>query len=455
MTTAQHQLTVIGGGLAGTEAAWQAAQRGIKVYLYEMRPFRQTPAHVSDQLAELVCSNSLGSNLPDRAAGLLKTEIRRLGSLIMQAAEQSAVPAGGALAVDRKKFAAEVTRQIEGHPLIEVRREEMTEIPPTPTIIASGPLTSDALALALARLSGKEYLYFYDAVSPIVEADSINMDIAFRASRYGRGEQDEGDYINCPLTEEEYTTFVAALRAAEKIELKSFEQEDEHFFEMCLPIEELARRGDRALAFGPMRPVGLVDPRTERRPYAVLQLRQDNLAGTLYNMVGFQTNLKWGEQRRVFRLIPGLENALFMRYGMLHRNTYINSPMLLQPSMQWRTRPDLFFAGQITGVEGYVGNAATGLLAGINAARLLQGLAPIVLPKTTMLGALCHYVTHAEPKDFQPMKANFGLMPPFENNQRIRNKQARSQAYVERALRDLDAVIVAEALAHTAVGVTA
>jgi methylenetetrahydrofolate--tRNA-(uracil-5-)-methyltransferase len=433
------ELTVIGGGLAGSEAAWQAAQRGITVSLYEMRPIRQTPAHVSDRLAELVCSNSLGSDLPDRAPGLLKAEIRRLDSLIMQAADEAAVPAGGALAVDRERFAEAVTRRIESHPLIELRRKEVTRIPAAPAIIATGPLTSAALAQEIAALSGKEYLYFYDAVSPIVEVDSINMEVAFRASRYGRGEQEEGDYINCPLDEAEYNRLVQALRTAERIELKQFEQEDEHFFEMCLPVEEIARRGDQALAFGPMRPVGLTDPRTGRRPHAVLQLRQDNLAGTLYNMVGFQTNLKWGEQQRVFRLIPGLERAEFMRYGMMHRNTYLNSPMLLLPTMQFRTRPDLFFAGQITGVEGYVGNAATGLLAGLNAARLLRGQSPLTLPPTTMLGALCYYVTHAEPKDFQPMKANFGLMPPLERP--VRNKQARYQAYAERALRDLAVII--------------
>jgi methylenetetrahydrofolate--tRNA-(uracil-5-)-methyltransferase len=403
-----------------------------------MRPIRPTPAHVSDRLAELVCSNSLGSDLPDRAPGLLKSELRRLNSLIITVAEAAAVPAGGALAVDREKFAEEVTRRIESHPLIELRREEVIQIPAGPTIIATGPLTSDTLAGALA--------YFYDAVSPIVEADSINMEIAFRASRYGRGEQEEGDYINCPLTEAEYLAFVQALREAERIELKQFEQEDKHFFEMCLPIEELARRGDQALAFGPMRPVGLIDPRSGRRPYAALQLRQDNLAGTLYNIVGFQTNLKWGEQRRVFRMIPGLENAAFMRYGMMHRNTYINAPVLLKPTMQWHDRPDLFFAGQITGVEGYVGNAATGLLAGINAARLLQDRPLITLPETTMLGALCHYVTHADPKDFQPMKANFGLMPPLETERKIRDKQLRYQAYMERALRDLDALMVAAEL---------
>jgi methylenetetrahydrofolate--tRNA-(uracil-5-)-methyltransferase len=444
MLIPKADLTIIGGGLAGTEAAWQAAQRGISTCLYEMRPRQQTPAHVSDRLAELVCSNSLGSDLPNRAPGLLKAEIRRLDSLIMAVAEKTAVPAGGALAVDREKFAEEVTQRIETHPLIELRREEVTHIPDTPTIIATGPLTSKALAQEIAALSGKDYLYFYDAVSPIVEVDSIDMDIAFRASRYGRGEQEEGDYINCPFTKDEYLAFVKALAEAGQIELKQFEKEDERFFEMCLPVEEIARRGEQALAFGPMRPVGLIDPRTERRPYAALQLRQDNLAGTLYNIVGFQTNLKWGEQQRVFRMIPGLEKAEFVRYGMMHRNTYINSPMLLEPAMQWRTRPDLFLAGQITGVEGYVGSAATGLLAGINAARLIQGQSPITLPQTTMLGALCHYVTRAEPKDFQPMKANFGLLPSLE--QKVRQKQARYQAYTERALHDLEELIEAQGL---------
>lgn len=438
------ELTVIGGGLAGSEAAWQAAQRGISVRLYEMRPARQTPAHVTDRLAELVCSNSLGSDLPDRAPGLLKTELRRLGSLIMAAAEQAAVPAGGALAVDRDRFAAEVTRQIEAHPLIKLRREEMTHIPATPTIIASGPLTSEALAQEIAALAGQEQLYFYDAVSPIVDVESIDLTIAFRANRYDRGDQLEGDYLNCPMTEAEYYIFVRELRQAEQIELKQFEQEDERFFEMCLPIEALARRSEQALAFGPLRPVGLIDPRTGHRPYAAVQLRQDNLAGTLYNLVGFQTNLKWGEQQRVFRMIPGLAEAEFMRYGMMHRNTFINAPQLLEPTLQWRGRPDLFLAGQITGVEGYIGNAATGWLAGLNAARLLRGATPLTLPPTTMLGALCHYVTHAEPKEFQPMKANFGLMPPLERP--IRNKRSRYQAYVTRALHDLDQLIQTEGL---------
>jgi methylenetetrahydrofolate--tRNA-(uracil-5-)-methyltransferase len=322
-------------------------------------------------------------------------------------------------------------------------REEMTTIPAGPTIIASGPLTSDALAERIAALSGAEYLYFYDAVSPIVNAESINMDIAYRANRYDRGETADGDYINCPLTADEYERFVDALLSSEKIELKAFEEADlqQNFFEMCLPVEELARRGRRALAFGPLRPVGLRDPRTGRRPFAVVQLRQDNLAGSLYNIVGFQTNLRWGEQKRVFRLIPGLETAEFMRYGMMHRNTYINSPALLAPTLQWQTRPDLFFAGQITGVEGYVGNIGTGLLAGLNAARLVRGEIPVVLPETTMLGGLCHYITHAESTDFQPMKANFGIMPALAEP--IRNKRARYEAYVIRALADLETTIAA------------
>lgn len=437
------RLMVIGGGLAGCEAAWQAAQRGVAVDLYEMRPQRQTPAHVSDRLAELVCSNSFGSQLPDRASGLLKAELDLLGSLILACAAETALPAGGALAVGREAFAELVTARIESHPLIRVIREEVTDIPTDrPVIVASGPLTSDALANAIAQLSGQEHLYFFDAIAPTVAADSIDMTIAFRASRYGRGTSEEGDYLNCPLTQEEYDRFVDALLAAETIELRPFEQkmwEDPRFFEGCLPVEVIARRGRQALAFGPMRPVGLIDPRTGRRPYAVVQLRQDDLAGSLYNLVGFQTNLKWSEQRRVFSLIPGLEHAEFLRYGMMHRNTFINSPRLLLPTLQWRTRADLLFAGQLTGVEGYMGNAATGLLAGLNAARLIQGQEPLVLPPTTMLGALCHYVTHAAEQDFQPMKANFGLLPPLDKP--IHNKRARYQAYAERALNDLAAFL--------------
>lgn len=424
-------LIIVGGGLAGCEAAWQAAGLGAPVRLYEMRPSRTTPAHVTDQLAELVCSNSLGSTQVDKAPGLLKAELRGLGSLILQCAEEAAVPAGTSLAVDRDLFAGAVSQRIASHPNIELVRAEVTAVPDTPCIIASGPLTSPALAAGLERLTGQQYLYFFDAVSPIVSLDSVNMEIAFRSSRYDQGEQDEGDYINCPLTEAEYGRFVEALVTAETITLRDFEREEAAFFEGCLPVEVLAGRNHDALRFGPMRPVGLMDPHTGRRPFAVVQLRQDNLSGTLYNLVGFQTNLKWGEQKRVLRLIPGLEQAEFLRYGMMHRNTFINSPELLQPTLQYRGRADLFFAGQITGVEGYVGNAATGLVAGINAARLLNGRLPVIFPITTMIGALCHYVTHAGAKHFQPMKANFGLLPLPE--QRL-GKEERYRYYSERAL---------------------
>ena len=425
------ELIVVGGGLAGSEAAWQVAEAGIDVRLYEMRPGLKTPAHETSWLAELVCSNSLGSNLPHKAPGLLKAELRGLGSLILDCAAQTAVPAGSSLAVDREGFAQLVTERISSHPRIFLVAEEVSAIPKTPAIIASGPLTSPSLAASIAGLTGHEYLYFYDAVSPIVQAETIDMNIAFRQSRYDKGEQEEGDYINCPMTREEYERFVDALMAAETITLKQFEREDPHFFEGCMPVEALAARGRDALAFGPMRPVGLVDPRTGRRPHAVVQLRQDNLIGTLYNIVGFQTNLKWGDQKRVLRLIPGLENAEFARYGMMHRNTYINSPAMLQPTMQYRNRADLFFAGQIVGVEGYVGNAGTGLLAGINAARFLSGRHPVILPPTTMLGALCHYVTHSAVKDFQPMKANFGILPALPPRP---GKEERGRHYTDRAL---------------------
>jgi len=455
-------LTIIGGGLAGSEAAWQAAQRGLNVRLFEMRPTLQTGAHQTHDLAELVCSNSLGSNLPDRASGLLKNETRLLGSMLLECAEEASLPAGGALAVDRELFARLVTQRIENHPNIEIIREEAKEIPNTPTIIASGPLTSPALSQSIAALSGEEHLFFFDAIAPVIHADSINMEIAFRASRYGvhnrpsttneantappspqdAVDSDEGDYINCPFTKEEYYAFVDELLKAERIELRAFEDAIKsgvkagHFFEGCLPIEIIAERGIDSLAFGPMRPVGLRDLRTNKRPHAVVQLRQDNLAGSLYNLVGFQTNLKFPEQRRVLRMIPGLENAEFLRYGQMHRNTFIASPKLLRPTLQHITRDDLFFAGQITGVEGYMGNIATGLLAGINAARLLNNETPITLPQTTMLGALCHYVTHADLKDFQPMKANFGILPPLESTPKI-GKRERGTAYAERALNDL------------------
>lgn len=440
-------LIIVGGGLAGSEAAWQAAERGIRVNLYEMRPDHPTGAHVSPHLAELVCSNSLGSNLPDRAPGLLKEEIRRMGSLLLQCAEKTSVPAGGALAVGRDQFSKSVTGRIENHPNITLIRQEITRIPDRTAIIASGPLTSERLSKSLINLTGQDHLYFFDAISPIVTLESINFKIAYKASRYNRGERDEGDYINCPMTVEEYGAFATALTEAERIELKSFELDLEtgvragahKFFEGCLPVEILAQRGRDALAFGPMRPVGLHDPRTGRRPHAVVQLRQDNLAGTLYNMVGFQTNLKFPEQRKVFRMIPGLENAQFVRYGQMHRNTFIYSPAHLRPTLQSKQRDNLFFAGQITGVEGYVGNIATGLLAGLNAARVLTGKLPLTLPPTTMLGALCYYITHADPADFQPMKANFGILPPLDEMKKSRrNKRQRAEAYVHRALNDLD-----------------
>jgi len=438
-------LIVIGGGLAGSEAAFQAAQRGLKIRLYEMRPSVQTGAHQTHDLAELVCSNSLGSNLPDRASGLLKNEMRILGSMLLECAEAASLPAGGALAVDRELFARLVTEQIENHPNIQIIREEVKDIPKTLTIISSGPLTSLALSKSIAALSSEEHLFFFDAIAPVIHAESINMDIAFRASRYGTGEQDEGDYINCPFTYEEYYTFVDELLKAERIELRSFEEAIKggvkagHFFEGCLPVEIIAERGIDSLAFGPMRPVGLKDPRTGKRPYAVVQLRQDNLAGSLYNLVGFQTNLKYPEQKRVLRLIPGLENAEFVRYGQMHRNTFIASPKLLRPTLQHIERDDLFFAGQITGVEGYMGNIATGLLAGVNAARLYHHEELISLPLTTMLGALCHYVTHANLKDFQPMKANFGILPPLEIASKI-GKRERGKVYAERALADLSQI---------------
>ena len=432
------EITIIGGGLAGSEAAWQLAQNNINVKLYEMRPNNPTGAHLGGDLAELVCSNSLGSNLPDRASGVLKNELRTLNSMLLECAEATALPAGAALAVDREAFARMVTEKIQSHPNIEVIRAEMKEIPQTPAIIASGPLTSDSLSQSIAKLSGEEHLFFFDAIAPIVHADSINMNIAFRASRYGKGDQDEGDYINCPFTKDEYYAFVHALQSAERIELRSFEDailagvKAGAFFEGCLPIEIIAERGTDSLAFGPMRPVGLRDPRFDKRPYAVVQLRQDNLAASLYNLVGFQTNLKFPEQKRVLRMIPGLENAEFERFGQMHRNTFVASPKLLRPTLQHITRDDLFFAGQITGVEGYMGNIATGLLAGINAARLLANKTPLTLPNESMLGALCNYITHADLKDFQPMKANFGILPPLALEKRT-GKRERGQLYADRA----------------------
>ena len=438
------RLDIIGGGLAGSEAAWQAAERGINVKLFEMRPEHPTGAHRTGKLAELVCSNSLGSNLPDRASGLLKAELRILGSLLITCANASSLPAGGALAVDRDAFSDCIEAKVRAHPRIEILREEVTQIPDTPTILASGPLTSPNLLQAIADATGQEQLYFFDAIAPIVEAESINMAIAFRANRYDKGETDEGDYINCPLNEEEYRAFREALITAKRIPLKNFESEidsgvdagSKHFFQGCQPVEVIAKQGEKSLAFGPMRPVGLTDPRTGRWPFAVVQLRQDTLAGAMYNMVGFQTNLLFSEQKRVFGMIPGLENAQFARFGQMHRNAFIAAPMLLDDRMAFKMRPDLFVAGQLAGIEGYAGNIASGLVAGINAARHLQGLPPMVLPETTMVGALLKYVTHAEMKSFQPMKAMFGLLPKPEDGQR-RSKRARYQYYAERALEDL------------------
>ncbi len=453
-STSGHQpleIVVIGAGLAGSEAAWQAAQRGLHVTLYEMRPHRMTSAHSTDRMAELVCSNSLGSNLADRALGLLKNELRRMDSLIIRCADATAVPAGGALAVGREAFSAAVTDAVTGHPNITVRREELTEIPSdVATVVATGPLTSPGLAEAIRRLAGQAYLSFFDAMAPIVTLDSIDFGIAFRQSRYtpiaAASEQETtGDYINCPLTREQYEAFVAAVHAAEKNSLSEAEADEtaRRYFEACLPIEVLAARDVKALSFGPMTPLGLRDPRTGRRPYAVVQLRQDNVAGTLYNLVGFQTNIKWGDQERVLRMIPGLENAEFVRFGQMHRNTFINSPALLRPTLQWHDRDDLFFAGQITGMEGYVGSTAGGLWAGLNIARVVSGQRPLTLPPVTMLGALLTYITAAEGANFQPMKANFGLLPPIEPL--IRDKRQRYAAYAVRALAALEAVLLEEA----------
>ncbi len=442
------ELTIVGGGLAGSEAAWQAARRGVHVRLFEMRPEVQTGAHQTGQLAELVCSNSLGSNLPDRAAGVLKEELRQLHSLLIQCADESAVPAGGALAVDREWFARQVTEQLEHDPNIEIIRQEVAEIPQCPAIIASGPLTSQRLAQSIQQLTGYEQIFFYDALAPIVYKESINMDIAYQASRYGKNSQpEEGDYINCPMSKEQYYAFVEAMVRAERIELRDFEGKviegvragADKFFEGCLPIEVIARRSPDAMAYGPMRPVGLRDPRTHQPAFAVVQLRQDNLARTLYNMVGFQTNLKYNEQQRVFRMIPGLESVEFARYGQMHRNTFIFSPGLLHPSLQYKFRPDLFFAGQITGVEGYVGNIGTGWLAGRNAANYLLGEPLLELPGGTILGALCHYITHADAKDFQPMKANFGILPELEGQ--IRGRRLRAAAFASRSKAQLDEFI--------------
>jgi len=458
---------IVGGGLAGCEAAWQAASRGVAVVLFEMRPVRATAVHKTDRLAELVCSNSFRGDKLDNAVGLLKEEMRRLDSIVMRAAEASRVPAGAALAVDRERFAETITAALTGHPLITISREEVTAIPPSterdPVIIATGPLTSEALSRDLARIVGGDHLYFYDAISPIVLAETIDRSKVFRASRWGRSlrptdvarpfqgrdrgaespalqapcgiDDGEGDYLNCPMTRDEYERFYDALVTAESATVHDFDKE--RFFEGCLPIEVMAHRGRDTLRFGPMKPVGLIDPRTGREPYAAVQLRQDNLAGDHFSLVGFQTQIKWGDQARVLRLIPGLEQAEFVRFGMVHRNTYVNGPTVLAETWQVRTHPTLFFAGQMSGVEGYVESAASGLLAGVNAAAMTKGEPVSPAPRTTAIGALAYYVSHANPAHYEPSNITFGIMPPLAAAPK--GKKLRNLALAERALRDLQA----------------
>jgi methylenetetrahydrofolate--tRNA-(uracil-5-)-methyltransferase len=442
-------VSIIGAGLAGTEAAWQVAQCGISVNLFEMRPGVTTGAHETSYLAELICSNSLGSNLPNKASGVLKNELRRLNSLLIDCAEAASVPAGSALAVDRNLFAKIATERIKSHPRIKIIRQEVTEIPAGPVIISSGPLTSASLSKAISSITGEEFLYFYDALAPIVYRDTVNMEIAFHGSRYGIGENEGGDYINCPMNEMEYQAFIEALLEAKRTSIRGFETDiaqagnsgGNHLFEGCLPIEVIAKRGLQSLAFGPLRPVGLKDPRTKKGGYAVVQLRQDNLAGSLYNLVGFQTNLTFSEQKRVFRMIPGLERAEFVRYGQMHRNTFIASPVLLLPSLQFKNRKDIFFAGQLIGVEGYMGNIATGVLAGKNISRIIKGQPTISLPVDTIIGSLCQYITHTPASNFQPMKANFGLLPPLDKQYTSRSE--RSWLYANRAQTSLESFLSA------------
>ncbi|MCC6444563.1 MAG: methylenetetrahydrofolate--tRNA-(uracil(54)-C(5))-methyltransferase (FADH(2)-oxidizing) TrmFO [Armatimonadetes bacterium] len=428
----EQVITIIGGGLAGAEAAWQAAQRGARVRLFEMRPRRQTPAHQTGLLAELVCSNSLKSNSLTTSSGLLKEEMRRLDSLMIHCASQSAVPAGDALAVDRERFGALVTEALEAHPGVDIRREEAAAIPGEGiAVIATGPLTSESLAVSIQAFTGQKMLYFYDAVAPVVDAETIDRGQVYEASRYDKGEP---AYLNCPMSEEEYRRFWEALVAAEKAPLNDFEEM--HIFEACMPVEEIAARGPDTLAFGPLRPVGLIDPRTGRRPFAVVQLRQENLEGSLYGLVGFQTRLKWGEQRRVFAMIPGLENAEFVRYGVMHRNTFIDSPSVLLPTLQTRARPTLFFAGQLIGVEGYMESAAAGLLAGLGAARLLEGKDPLAMPEDTMMGALFSHVSSKPFHNFQPMNSNFALLT--NEGLASRKRQDRKAEKAERAMEALE-----------------
>ena len=437
---------VVGGGLAGSEAAWQIARRGVPVRLYEMRPVRKTPVHRTDRMAELVCSNSLKSLELSTAHGLLKGEMLRLGSLILDCATRNRVPAGAALAVDRERFAESVTEALEKEPGITIVREEVPQIPEDGIVIlAVGPLVSERLAASIASFAGQDYLYFFDAIAPVIEADTIDRSISFKASRYGKGED---DYINCPMNEEEYDHFIDELLGAEQASLHEFDKTP--FFEGCLPIEVMARRGRDTPRFGPMKPVGLTDPHNGLRPHAVVQLRQDNLAAEHYSMVGFQTQLRWSEQKRVLRLIPGLERAEFVRLGQIHRNCYINAPAVLQADLQTRKRPGLFFAGQISGVEGYTESAATGLLCGINAVRLACGEVAVTLPVDTMLGALCHYVSHAEEQGYQPTNAAFGLLPPAPKG--IRNRKERRLARSKRALARLDEWLVDSGIALAAEG---
>ncbi|HSB12008.1 MAG TPA: methylenetetrahydrofolate--tRNA-(uracil(54)-C(5))-methyltransferase (FADH(2)-oxidizing) TrmFO [Blastocatellia bacterium] len=429
-------VTIIGGGLAGTEAAWQAAQRGIKVRLFEMRPARPTPAHQSANLAEIVCSNSLKSDEPGTAPYLLKEELRRGGSLLIDVAHQNAVPAGSALAVDRERFAEEVTRRIASHPLIEAVREEMQALPAEgPVVIATGPLTSPSLSAEITRLTGSGNLYFYDAISPIVDAESVNREIAFLAARYGKGGD---DYLNCPFNEEEYDCFYEALTTAESVPLHEFEET--MYFEACLPIEELARRGRDTLRYGPMKPVGLRDPRTDRQPFAVVQLRQETLLADSYNLVGFQNHLKFGEQKRVLRLIPGLEQAEFMRFGQIHRNTFICAPAVLRETLQMRAEPRVLFAGQISGVEGYIEAMATGFMAGVHAAEIARGRVPQPPPRRTAMGGLTNYIANADVNNFQPMNITFALLPPLDeaDRRRLRRKLDRRRLQVDLALKDFE-----------------
>ncbi len=431
----RQPIHIIGGGLAGTEAAWQLARRGLHAVLYEMRPARRTPAHQTGRLAELVCSNSLKTEQSDSAPWLLKQELRRLDSLLLAAAEKARVPGGHALTVDREIFSAEVTDAIAAEPLIEVRREEVKEIPEGIVIIATGPLTSDALAAEISRLTGAGRLFFYDSISPIVEADSVNTSIAFWASRYGKSATGTDDYLNCPFNKEEYERFLDELLRAESVD-SHIAEDDTPYFEACLPIEEIARRGRDTLRFGPMKPMGLTDPRTGRRPWAVVQLRQENLRAASFNLVGFQNHLKFGEQARILRLIPGLENAEFIRFGQIHRNTYINAPALLTSTLQLRSRPDVLFAGQISGVEGYVESIATGLLAGMHAAALAAGAEPQPLPRETALGSLCQYVSGADPAHYQPANITFDLLPQLDEAARQQwrhDKKARHAEVCRRA----------------------